>query len=59
MKKMAMIRDGVVENISRWDGVSEWNPSGYVLVDVTEIVCGIDWVYQNGVFTAPPIEGEA
>lgn len=35
MKRMAMIKDGMVYDIAVWDGVSPWNP-GYLLVDVTD-----------------------
>lgn len=38
MKRIAMIKDGTVVNISVWDGVSPWNPgSQYVLVDITDL----------------------
>lgn len=31
-----MVKNGVVENVSIWDGVTPWDPgSGYVLVDVS------------------------
>lgn len=32
-----MIKDGLVDNISIWDGVSPWAPAGYNLVDITNI----------------------
>ena len=45
MKKIAMIKNNVVENVIRWDGVSVWEPGDEgTLVDVTDakyaIGCG-------------------
>ena len=45
MKKIAMIKNNVVENVIRWDGVSVWEPGDeWTLVDVTDatypIGCG-------------------
>ena len=55
MKTMALIRDGVVANIAKWDGVSEWNPGEeFMMVDATDVSVGIGWVYVDGVFIAPP-----
>lgn len=53
MKKIAMIKNGVVENIALWDDVSTWEPEGYELVDVTSIQCDIGFLYENDVFTDP------
>lgn len=53
---MAMIKNGIVENIAIWDGVAEWHPEGYDLVDVTEINCHIGDLYNNGVFETPESE---
>lgn len=50
-KKIAMIQNGIVQNIADWDGVTEWHPEGYQLIDVTELVCNIGDSYNNGVFT--------
>ncbi len=36
MKRIAMIKESVVVNIALWDGETEWNPEGFILVDVTE-----------------------
>lgn len=35
MKRIAMIQDGVVSNIAIWDGVTEWSPEGFLLIDIT------------------------
>ena len=37
MKKIAMIKNGVVENVSAWDIATPWNPGPeYTLVDCTD-----------------------
>ncbi len=36
MHRIAMILNGIVENIAVWDGVSLWQPEGFTLVDVTD-----------------------
>ena len=48
MKRIAMIKDNVVENISVWDGVTEWNPGPeWMLVDITDQPqVGIGWLYN-------------
>lgn len=56
MKKIAMIMNGIVENIALWDGSSDWHPDDYTLVDVTDIECAIGWEYINGGFVAPELE---
>lgn len=48
-----MIQNGIVENIAAWDGVSDWKPAGYELIDVTDIQCNIGDTYQDGVFSTP------
>lgn len=50
-----MIQDNIVQNIAVWDGVSNWSPDGYVLVDITsQPQVGIGWIYDGTNFTAPP-----
>lgn len=49
-----MIKDGIVENIAAWDGVAEWKPEGYELIDVTDIFVDIGYLYNNGAFERPP-----
>lgn len=59
MKKIALIRNGTVENIAVWDGISEWNPGKeYELVDVTETAVGIGYTYDGVSFIAPPPSAE-
>ena len=62
MKFMAHIIDGKVVNISKWDGVSEWNPTEEVIEIPTQkykdnegetkfrALAGIGWDYVNGDF---------
>ena len=59
MKRMAMIRYGIVQNIAVWDGINPWNPVGYVVVDITTVNTNVNigWLYDNtGTFSAPPPE---
>lgn len=56
MKKIAMILNGVVVNVSIWDGIVVWNPGNqYVLVDVTNLdpQPAIDWLYDGSNFSPP------
>jgi hypothetical protein len=55
MKTMAMVQDGVVQNIALWDGVSTWSPAGYILVDITNLTQFIDlgYTYDGTNFSAP------
>lgn len=55
MKRYAVISpENTVENIVLWDEVSQWTPpEGHILVNVEEVVCGIGWKHENGVFTNP------
>jgi hypothetical protein len=60
MKTIALVRDGVVTNIAKWDGVTEWNPGAeFSLVDVTDGSVGIGWALVDGVFVAPVAPPEA
>lgn len=60
VKRIAIIKNGVVENIAVWDGVSPWNPPADSKVDITakpDIVIGA--AYDGKDFTNPapkPIE---
>lgn len=55
IKHMAMIKNGVIENVALWDGVSSWSPPGFSLVDITaQPSVGIGWTHNGGSsFTAP------
>lgn len=54
MKRIAMIRDNRVENVSVWDEVSVWNPGPmYTLVEVMDERIGAGYTY-DGVSFSPP-----
>lgn len=61
MFRIAMIKDGIVDNVAVWAGETQWyntmQAQGYLLIDVSNIVCGPGYLYANGVFSAPPTEG--
>lgn len=58
-KRMFMIKSGVVENIAVWDGVKEFHPIGFTLVEFTNgMVCDIGYSYSNGHCTAPVVQDE-
>lgn len=56
-KIYAVVVNGVVTNITLWNGTDEWPESGRAIL--TETDTGIGWRYDNGVFTAPVIEKTA
>ena len=60
--RYAMIRDGVIENISLWDGdTNRWQPPEDFLVIPAPDHVGIGWRYDGQAWTAPVInntEGE-
>ena len=59
MKTIAMVKDGVVANLAKWDGESEWNPSAeFELHDVTDLGVGIGWTVVDGEFIQPVVYSE-
>lgn len=58
VKRYAVIKNNIVENVAIWDGVSDWNiPSGYNIVDVTDIFVGPKFIRnEDGTFSPPPEE---
>lgn len=59
MKRMALIRQGIVWTVAAWDGIQPWDPIGAglcdTLVDVTaQPTVGPGDTYANGVFTHVP-----
>lgn len=63
MKRIAIVRDGIVDTIALWDGVRPWDPNGTsICIDVTDHVPAVGPVYMcarsfgNYVFSAPPVE---
>lgn len=54
VKRYAMIdADGVVYNVTMWDGESEWTHDAAQLVQSDE--AGIGWTYADGAFSPPPL----
>jgi hypothetical protein len=50
LKNYAHIVDGKVVNVSVWDGLTPYEPSGE-LVEIPEgVTAGIDWDYVDGEF---------
>lgn len=50
----AIIRDGIVENICLWDGVTPWQPpAGTSVVALNGRMAGIGWTYDGQTFTPP------
>lgn len=58
VKKYAIVRNNIVENVVLWDGVSEWgHPEGCDLVDVTDLKVGPRCIRnEDGTFSAPQEE---
>lgn len=53
MQRIALIESGVVINIAIWDGVSVWNPTGYIEVNITGTHVDMGWTYNGTTFSAP------
>lgn len=55
-KRIAIIKNGVVENVAVWDGKSPWTPQAFdKLVDVTSLShIGVGWSHDGNQFTTPP-----
>ena len=53
MKNMAHIVDGVVINISVWDGQSDWTPAEEVVEVPENEFVAIGWSYMNEKFVNP------
>ncbi len=52
--RYAMIRDGSVESVIEWDGVSDWTPGeDYDVIDCPASV-GPGWTHDDDGFHAPP-----
>lgn len=53
MRRIAMIKAGVVMDIAIWNGSSTWTPTGYTLVDITsQPTVDIGWTYDGTNFHA-------
>lgn len=62
--KYLIVRNGVIENIVLWDGVSEWTPPAGATIEQDLYGSHIGWIRQDdGTFAAPPepevIEGSS
>lgn len=55
MKNYALINtENIVVNVTRWDGISPWQPpAGQQAVELTS-EAGIGWSYIDGQFIPPP-----
>ena len=52
-----MIRDGVVENVSLWDGdLNKWTPPNGVDCVPAPDEIGIGWTWDGETFIAPVVE---
>lgn len=47
------VEDGLVINVSVWDGVEPWEPPEGTIA-IQNDTAQIGWTYANGKFTAPP-----
>lgn len=57
MKRIALIKNGIVQSIAVWDGTSLWNPGeNFILIDVTDIFCGPGFLYNGENFFIPQPE---
>jgi hypothetical protein len=50
LKNMAHVVDGVVVNVSLWDGKSDWESSQEVVEIPADSFAGIGWDYVDGEF---------
>ena len=55
--RYALIRDGVVENVSLWDGdLNKWQPpEGIVCVPASD-QCGVGWTWDGETFFPPVLQ---
>ena len=55
--RYAMIKDGIVQNISLWDGDTiKWQPPEDMLVIPAPDHSGVGWSYGGAVWTEPVVE---
>lgn len=57
MDNYAEIVDGIVVNVSIWDGETPWSYRGELVKLNDGIIAGPGWAYVEGVF-APPVDPE-
>jgi len=57
--RYAMIKDGIVQNISLWDGdTTKWTPPDDMIVIPAPDHVGVSWGYADGVWTEPVVQSE-
>ena len=57
--RYAMVKDGVVQNISLWDGdTTKWQPPQDVITIPAPDDIGVGWNYVHGVWTDPKTQPE-
>lgn len=57
--RIAMIKDGIIQNIALWDGIAEWKPAGYELIDISNrLEVDIGWAYDGQSFQPPSQDQE-
>lgn len=54
MGRYAIIRDGVVENVTLWDGESEWSPPEGAEIRGCSADVGPGWLVDGEDLVAPP-----
>lgn len=53
MKNYALVKNGKVENVISWDGVSEYDPGvEYTIIETKDAAIG--WSYDGSKFSPPP-----
>ena len=57
MYKYALINNqNIVDNVVLWDGSDSWQPPKNMrCINVENLKCGIDWIYDGSVFTEPEV----
>jgi hypothetical protein len=57
MYKYALINSqNIVDNIVLWDGGESWQPpENMTCINVENIECDLNWVYDGSAFTAPEV----
>lgn len=55
VKRFAIVKNNIVENIIVFDGEPLWEPeNGSIFVDVTEVFVGLGFIMnEDGTFSAP------
>jgi hypothetical protein len=54
--RYAHVVDGLVVNMSLWDGESDWTPADGEQIVLNDAGAEIGWSYVDGEFVAPEVE---